>query len=75
MGFGLFSLALVAAGSLLAGAGLVTSIIRGIEGAIIFGLLAWFFYLGFGSRSFIKTKATQKPNDNNGMLDAGNKND
>ena len=40
--FGLLSLGVLFIGSILMGATVLTAIIRGIAGAIIFGLLAWF---------------------------------
>ncbi len=44
VGFGLFAMAVMVSGSLLAGVSLLTSVIRGVEGAAIFGLLAWLLY-------------------------------
>ena len=40
--FGLLSFGILSIGSLLMGATVLTGIIRGVAGAIIFGLLAWF---------------------------------
>ena len=39
--FGLLSFGILSIGSLLMGATVLTGIIRGVAGAIIFGLLAW----------------------------------
>ncbi len=68
-------MAIMAAGSLLAGARLVTSIIRGVEGAAVFGLLAW----GLGSAivgcGFMETKAQTKPMNGADRTDAGLKNE
>jgi len=44
-GFALLSFGILAVGSLLTGARLFTSFVRGIEAGVIFGLLAW----GLGS--------------------------
>jgi len=75
VGFGLFSMALMAIGSLIAGSGLATSIIRGFEGGIIFGLLAWFIFSWFENSDFSKAKVTGKTNNRNGRSDAVYKND
>ena len=61
VGFGLFSMALMVSGSLLAGARLTASIIRGVEGAAVFGLLAWLICSALGGRSFTKAKVADKP--------------
>ena len=61
VGFGLFSMAFMVAGSLLAGAGLIASIIRGVEGAAMFGLLAWLLCSALGGGSFTKAKVADKP--------------
>ena len=41
VGFALFSFGMLAFGSLLSGARLLTAFVRGIEAGIVFGLLAW----------------------------------
>ncbi|MFQ5672368.1 MAG: hypothetical protein ACE5G9_04685 [Nitrospinales bacterium] len=40
-GFALLSFAVLAFGSLLNGARIVTSLVRGVEAGLVFGLLAW----------------------------------
>ena len=61
VGFGLFSMAFMVAGSLLAGARLTVAIIRGVEGAAMFGLLAWLLCSALGGGSFTKDKVADKP--------------
>lgn len=70
-GFGLFSMAFIALGSLLAGARLITCIIRGFEGAAVFGLLAWAVGSAIAGGGFMETKAEAKPISGAGRPDAG----
>jgi len=71
VGFGLFSMALMVSGSLLAGARLLTSILRGVEGAVVFGLLAWCFCSALGGDRFMTTKVANKPKNGPDRSDAG----
>ncbi len=73
--FGMFSMALMVLGSLFAGARLITSIIRGVEGAAVFGLLAWLFCSALGSSGFTKARVADNPSNRAGLSDAGAKND
>ncbi len=55
--FALFAFTLLCIGSLINGARVTTSIIRGGEGFLIFGLLAW----GVGKRLLAKQSADPEP--------------
>ncbi len=54
-------MAFMVAGSLLAGARLTASIIRGVEGAAVFGLQAWLLCSALGGGGFTKGKVADKP--------------
>lgn len=70
-GFGLFSMAFIALGSLLAGARPVTCVIRGVEGAAVFGLLAWAVGSAIVSVCFMETKTEAEPADRAAGPDSG----
>lgn len=61
LGFGMFSLALMTIGSLLAGVRLSISFFRGIEAAVVFGLLAWAVCSAITDKTFLSSGDSKPP--------------